>query len=124
MFMKIKPLINRKFKSVSIIENTYEVIEWISATPYFAVVDEELQVAGIITLTDVYHAPMSQLIDLDFSKPRVSPDQSVADVLDLMLESRYEYLPVFDRGQFVGVISSWDITAHLLQMIRILKKYK
>ena len=50
-------------------------------------------------------------------KPRqheTTPSATLEDALRLMTEQRVRYLPVFDAGRLVGVVSIGDIVAELL----------
>lgn len=73
---------------------------------------------GIITERDILRASATARGALDFVKvsqrmtrcPIVaSPHDEATDVMGVMTERRIRHLPVFERGQLVGIISIGDL---------------
>jgi hypothetical protein len=95
--MNIDSLIDRDFVSVSVLEEMTQIAEWLKDSPYLAIVDEEIQTIGILLPQDAVRNPRHLVIDFDFRKPCVNPQQSPEEVLNT-------------RG-FVGVISRSAILA-------------
>lgn len=114
--MEIRPLIDHNFYSLSILEDMQQIAEWLQKQNYYAIVDEELQTIGIVTAQDFVQNQHNQLIDHDFTKPSVRPDQNIREVFEVMKANHSPYLPVFDDQRFVGVISLWSLTERLLKL--------
>lgn len=45
----------------------------------------------------------------------VSPDQSVAECMEIMTERRIRHLPVLERGRLIGMISQGDLVKFIIQ---------
>lgn len=67
--------------------------------------DESLNVAGIITLNDLKDPKHYLVIDCDFSKPSISPGQTVPEAIELMRAAKTDCLPVYEQGVFIGVLA-------------------
>jgi len=116
--MKINSLIDRDVTSVSVLEEIYEVGEWLKVQHYMAVVDEDMKTIGIITRKDILLNPShGEVIDCDIKKPKASPDHTIDEVYKLMASSETDFLPVYEHNQFVGVISLKSLTEHLLSVM-------
>jgi len=115
--MKIDQLIDRNYTSISILEDMYEVSEWLKELDYLCVVDEELKIKGIITLKDVHINTCSSVLDCNFKKPFVDIEESIFDVYRLMVEAKTDYLPVTHQNKFAGVISLRNITDILVDRV-------
>jgi Mg/Co/Ni transporter MgtE len=109
--MNIDCLIDRDFVSVSVLEEMTQIAEWLEDSPYLAIVDEEIQIIGILLPDDADRHPRHLVIDFDFRKPCVNPQQSPEEVLNIMQSAKLEHLPVFNTRGFVGVISRSAILA-------------
>ncbi len=76
------------------------------------------ELAGIFTERDVVRAlsldagaPRQALSDWMTHAPQtISPDASVEDALDLMLERGFRHLPVMNGRQLVGMVSIRDLS--------------
>jgi len=122
--MKINNLIDRHFGTTSVLEDTRDVSHFFNECEYLAVLDEGLHTTGIVTLKDLNAQPNSRnLMDCDISKPRVSPDQSVYEVFQLMKETHCDFLPVYADDNFIGVIALIAITEKLAQAVTETKQY-
>jgi predicted transcriptional regulator len=86
-----------------------------------ALVIQDDQLAGLITLSDVRHVPREQwgqvpvshvMIPLDRLHV-VSPQQNLNDVLPLMVSRDVNQLPVVQNGRLVGVLSRDEIMRYL-----------
>jgi CBS domain-containing protein len=86
------------------------------------VVDEDGDVAGILTATDCVGVVADGAIaDGDrsvsaFTTPdpvRTTPDESIRAVADRILEEGVHHVPVVEDGDIVGVITTTDLTAFL-----------
>jgi CBS domain-containing protein len=115
--MNVAAIIDKNYVSVSILEDTRQIREWLRECSYLAVVDEDLQTVGIITRDDVIKKSHYQLIDCAFTKPCARPDQSLNDAIKMMRKSRKSFLPVYNGSNFVGVISLHTIQIYLSQQI-------
>ncbi len=107
----IKPLIDAHCGYVSILEDTRDVALWLKQVGYLVVVDEDLEIAGIIVPADLNDPLSRQIIDIDIKKPKIQPAQSLASVTCIMLENNQPHLPVYDHEDFLGVISLVRIQA-------------
>jgi signal transduction histidine kinase len=121
--MKINPLIDRNFITTSILDNTRDVFNYLNQHEYLAVVDEDLQTTGIVTLKDLNSFPESRkLIDCDIAKPKVSPDQTIYEVFNLMRQTNCDFLPVYEQDNFIGVIAIMTITERFAQALEESKR--
>jgi signal transduction histidine kinase len=50
------------------------------------------------------------------NKPHIRPDHNIFEVRELMKSSESDYLPVYDTGNFIGVVSVGNITDRLIQV--------
>jgi predicted transcriptional regulator len=113
--MGIQKLIDDQCPRVSVLEDMQQLAEWLREQEYYAVVDEEQQITCIVTVHDALRCPALQVIDHDMTKPLAHPDQQPAEVFLLMKSCRSAYLPVWDNGSFLGVVSLWSLTSYLLE---------
>jgi len=72
---------------------------------------------GILTATDLLLHPYNLAIDCIIEKPGVSPSHSVNDTIDVMRETRFRVLPVFEAEKFIGLISYDDIIEFLSRVV-------
>lgn len=115
--MKINALITRNFVTVSVLEDTRDVSEWLHRDDYVVVMDEHDKVLGILTLKDLHGQPDARnVLDCEFSKPHVSPQQGILEAFNVMRQVGSNYLPVFDDEGFCGVISLTALTARLINI--------
>ncbi len=92
-----------------------------------AIVMQDDQVAGLITLSDIRHVPRDQwtqtpmgLVMVPVNRLHaVSPTQSLNDVLPLMASQNVNQLPVMQNGHLVGVLSR-DAIVHFIEVRRAL----
>jgi hypothetical protein len=63
--MNIDCLIDRDFVSVSVLEEMTQIAEWLEDSPYLAIVDEEIQIIGILLPDDAACHPRHLVIDFD-----------------------------------------------------------
>lgn len=122
--MKINNLIDRNFSGVSVLEDTRVIADILKETPYIAVIDEEDQTIGIITIKDLQAQPESlQVIDCDIAKPKVSPEQTIIEAFKLMKGANTDFLPVYENNQFVGVISLMSVMEKLVFEVAEMKQH-
>ncbi|PAW95179.1 hypothetical protein CKK33_17405 [Mucilaginibacter sp. MD40] len=122
--MKINNLIDRNFSAVSVLEDTRVVADILKETPYTAVIDEEDQTIGIITIKDLQANPESlQVIDCNITKPKVSSEQTIIETFNLMKEAKSDFLPVYENDQFVGVISLMSVMEKLVFEVAEMKQH-
>lgn len=120
--MIIEALISRNYITASVLEDTRDVWKYLLECNYLAVVDEDSITLGIVTINDLISQPESRnLIDCDLSKPKVSPGSEIFDVLSVMEEGGFDYLPVYDKENFIGVVKLIDITRQLVTKVKNLK---
>ncbi|SDM84085.1 ATP-binding protein [Pedobacter antarcticus] len=116
--MKINNLIDRNYKSASVLEDTRDISIWLREFEYLAVMDEDLKIIGIVTLKDIHSNPDSRaVIDIDYSKPQIHSDQTILEVLAIMKNSQSDFLPVYEDNNFIGVISLLNITERLALLL-------
>lgn len=116
--MKVNKLIDKKFQTVSIYEDTRDIMEWFKLCSYVAVEDEESCIIGIITRQDLIRQPECRAVmDCDFAKPKVNPDNTILQVQQLMVEAETDVLPVYDKNTFIGTISLKDVSVCLAAII-------
>lgn len=117
--MIIEALISQEYTTASVLEDTRDVWNFLLDCDYMAVVDEDTLILGIVTIKDLISQPESRnLLDCDLSKPKVSPGSEIFDVLSEMEKGRFDYLPVYDKETFVGVIKLIDITRQLATNVK------
>jgi CBS domain-containing protein len=121
--MTISPLIDRKYTSVDILDEVYEVSEWLKERRYLVPIDQNLNAVGIVTIDDIHRHPYGIVKDCDISKPSVKPDDTLFYVLEVMQENDLHYLPVFEGNKFIGVISITRIARRLAFRFTFIKKY-
>jgi predicted transcriptional regulator len=114
--MTIDTLIDREVYSLSILDEMYEVGKWLTERPYYAIVQEDLKVAGIITVKDFHLSPHHLVIDAKFENPKLKPENTVFEAAKEIIASDNCYLPVFDENDFVGVISLKAIATAFIEL--------
>lgn len=80
--------------------------------------DENLQPLGIVTIDDIHQCSHGKVKDVDISKPKVTPADTLSAVMDLMQENDLHYLPVFDQDEFMGVISLIKIANEMARQLK------
>jgi len=121
--MKISKHIDRRVLSASVLEDTRVMANWLREVPYMAIVDEDSNVIGIITIKDIQSNPEAlNVLDCDISKPIVSPEQIILDAFEKMKEAHTDYLPVYHGADFLGVITLQQITERLAQILELSSK--
>src|SRR5690606_8779939 len=105
MSMKIIPLIDRDYNTINVNEDVLKVSELLKEIKYLVPVDKNLQPLGIVTVDDIHKLSYGKIIDIVITKPGVSPNDTLIPVMELMQKNDLHYLPVFDQGKFIGVIS-------------------
>jgi signal transduction histidine kinase len=114
--MKIDNLIEKSFTRISVFKNMADVAEQVLVQGYIAVEGDNSKILGIITLKDYHINHTAEIFDSDISKPRVRPGHTIAEVRDLMKQSKSDYLPVYDADNFMGVVSVGNITDRLIHI--------
>lgn len=121
--MKINALIDRNFSTTSILEHFRDVSDYLIEVNYLAVMDEEMQTTGIVTLKDLHTHPESRnLIDCDITKPQLSPEHTIFEVFNIMQDTGYDFLPVYGNNIFIGVISLMSITGRFAEALTEIQK--
>ncbi|TWR30937.1 hypothetical protein FPZ43_00190 [Mucilaginibacter pallidiroseus] len=115
--MDIAAIITRDYTSVSILEDTRQVLQWLKVNEFLVVVDEDLKTVGLITPVDMIRETGYQLIDCAFHKPSVSPKNSLSEIFKLMQTASTPYLPVYNDVDFLGVISMEAVTVTLFNQL-------
>lgn len=117
--MKIQAIISHSYVNASILEDTRDVWHYLRECDSLAVVDEELKTVGIVTSKDLITHPESRnLVDCDFSKPKISPASDIFDVIKIMNDGNFDCLPVFENENFLGVVKLIDITNQLASTVK------
>ena len=121
--MKINNLVNRNFSTASALEDISHISKLLNDREYVAEMDENLTTHGIVTLKHLHSDPDSQtIIDYDFLKPEVSPNQTIFEVFNLMKEARTDFLPVYENDKFVGVITLMKLMERLIESVNETKQ--
>jgi signal transduction histidine kinase len=116
--MKINALVDRNFATTSVLDDTRDVFNYLNEVNYLAVMDEEMHTTGIVTLKDLHTYPESRnLLDCNLEKPKVSPQQTIFEVFKVMQDTGFEFLPVYEAENFIGVISLARITSRFAQVL-------
>jgi len=116
--VEIDGLVDREYPSVSVLDYTRQVAKWLKNKDYYAVVNENGQAIGVMTLKDINNYPCMQVIDCSFAKPYVEPGQTIFEAFDVMKAAKTDCLPVQQHGKFIGVISLAAITEKLISVSR------
>jgi Mg/Co/Ni transporter MgtE len=119
--MNISSIIDQNYACLSVMDDIRQVTELLKERECFAVIDEELQTVGIITISDIVREKRYQLIDIPIDKPQVSPAHTLEDVLRLMQTHSTAHLPVYESYRFIGIISLPAIAGGLLVRVRELE---
>lgn len=114
--MDIKKLIDRNCPFLGILEDSKGVYEALKKHPYLAVINEESVTTGILTLKDFHNHPHGRIIDYQFNKPKITSDQHIFEVFNIMKASNEDYLPVFEP-HFIGVISLKAIAENMFESV-------
>jgi hypothetical protein len=114
--MKIDNLIDRSFTSISVFKNMADVSEQILLQGYIAVEGDNSKILGIITLKDYHINQTAEILKSEIAKPHLRPDHTIYEVRELMKSSGSDYLPVYDTGTFMGVVSVGNITDRLIHV--------
>lgn len=122
--MKIDNLINRNFATASVLENVSHVSKLLNGHPYIVIIGQDLAPIGVFTLKNFCSDPDKRsIMEYDFSKPKVNPDQTIFEVFNVMKEAQADYLPVYEKDDFIGVIALIAITERLTQVVTETKQH-
>jgi len=121
--MKINNLIDRDITYISVSESIAVVDLWLRKHQYLAVTDEAQHITGIITLNDLQANPSLSLRQIDISKPKVSQGEIIFDVFKLMKEAQTDFLPVYEKDGFIGVIALMTIMERLVEVQKETKQH-
>lgn len=116
--MKIGNLIDKTFTTISVFKNMSDISERILIQGYIAVEGENAEILGIITLKDYHLNHTAEILNSKISKPHIRPDDNLFEVRDLMKSSASDYLPVYDQGNFKGVVSVGGIIDGLIHITK------
>lgn len=83
----------------------HHIADWLQSRNYLAVMNEDLEIVGIVTVQDVIHHPQQQVIDADIFKPHASPSRTIFEVYELTVAAQTHYLPVYHKQIFMGIIA-------------------
>ncbi len=111
----IDQLIDRDYFTVHISAALAQVTTNLQERPCFAVLNDRLDVLGIITLTDLRDQSYRSLDQINFAKPVLSPRTSLRKAVRLMRSSGNSLLPVYLGKQFIGTLSLIDLAEYLLR---------
>lgn len=99
------------------------------------VVDDDGQLRGVVTWTDIVAAWPSRFDDLDAAEVRelmarvgvgevmsedvvaVEPDATISEAVNLMFERKIGLLPVLDGGAVVGILTNADLRQGLVRVL-------
>ncbi|GAB2977398.1 hypothetical protein GCM10027049_10620 [Mucilaginibacter puniceus] len=116
--MKITNLIDSDYLCVSALEDMLDVSEWLKENDYLTVIGKEFKAIGIVTLKDVQrNSCHCRVIDCNITKPHAGPDQTIFEVFNLMKSFQTDFLPVYNKNEFIGVIALITITEWLTQVV-------
>jgi signal transduction histidine kinase len=114
--MKIDSLIEKSFTRISVFKKMADVSEQILVQGYIAVEGDNSKILGIITLKDYHINHSAEILNSKINKPHIRPDHNIFEVRELMKSSESDYLPVYDTGNFIGVVSVGNITDRLIHV--------
>jgi len=69
------------------------------------------------------HPESLQVIDCDICKPVRSPKHTIIEAFKLMPEGKTDFLPVYERNKFVGVISFMSIVERLITIVAEMQQH-
>lgn len=113
----LRSITDKKFNQVCILEEIKAVRKWLKDLDYLVVIDQNLQVEGIITMKDVQHLRQGSIIECDIRKPEINVNDSILSAWNMMKSSGSDFLPVYDEEGFVGVVSLKMITHKLMDTL-------
>ncbi|HEY0177705.1 MAG TPA: CBS domain-containing protein, partial [Pedobacter sp.] len=119
--MNIRPIIITTFTFISIKKDRFEAAEQLKISPYLVVINEDMDVTGIITPGDLVKDQAIQLADMNLHKPAAHPDHNISEVFDTMKNQGLDLMPVFENNVFTGVISLEKLTERLLNKAKELQ---
>jgi signal transduction histidine kinase len=112
--MIVDKLINTSYKVISLFGNLADVSQELLAHGYVAVQGDDLQIMGIVTIKDFCINSAAEISTSSFEKPRIQLGNTIIEVRRLMKASGNDFLPVYDKDEFIGVISIGSITDRLI----------
>jgi len=118
MSVKISSLIDRNYRSITIKEDLSTVLILLKEMKYLVAVDENLQPQGILTIDDIHQCTYGRITDIDIDKPSVGPNDTLVSVMEPMQKNNLHYLPVFDHGEFIGVVSLIAIANEMAEQVK------
>lgn len=110
--------------SVSPDQSTYEALQLMASKDVGAVVVmEEGHLLGILTEREYArkivlhgkasrHTPVFDTMNREY--PRVGPDASITECMQLITDHHFRYIAVLDEEKFLGLISIGDIVKHII----------
>ncbi|OKS87275.1 sensor histidine kinase [Mucilaginibacter polytrichastri] len=113
--MLIGHLIRKDFSTVNAFHGIHQLKKTIAAHGGALVVMEDSKAVGIISAHDLATMHHNLVIDCITSKPVLSRQHMIPEVLSIMKEVHSDLLMVYDGDEMLGVLHKNDITDYLCQ---------
>jgi CBS domain-containing protein len=124
--IKAKNIMTKEIITVGKDTPIYEAVELMAKNDItgIPVVDEEINLVGILTEKDVlrlFYAhghEKDKPVEYFMSKPAVSFEEgaNLRDICDCLMSKNFRRVPVTSKGKVVGIVSRADIIEYLLQV--------
>ncbi|RLE65410.1 MAG: hypothetical protein DRJ47_05345 [Thermoprotei archaeon] len=123
--LKVKNLMSRKVVFVEVPGSRRQALELMLKTGHIgipAVKKGSMKLVGMINPEDLINKSEEEdlafIVNRDY--PTVKPDDSLRNVVEIMLDKDYRKIPVVDEDrQLVGIISVYDVLAKVVSRISI-----
>ncbi|PYF77179.1 ATP-binding protein [Pedobacter nutrimenti] len=116
--MNIKPFVNGNYTTVDAYNAVKQIKHKIIAHGGAVVLMDERPI-GLITANDIITNNYNLVIDCLSEKPKVSPRDTVPQVLQMMQRSGSDTLAVYEDDLLIGTIYKNDMTSHLIESIEL-----
>ena len=119
--MKIEYLVQRSFNTTHPHAGINSIEKRLRDNSFLVVMDKG-SFLGILIPSDIIESPHQLVIDCMHDKPHVNCEKDIDSVLTFMKETRNYVLPVFEKDEFIGVVTRAAITDYLSEYRRKLKR--
>lgn len=112
--MILRHLIRKEYEVVLPFAGISSVEDKLLANLYLVVINGTT-FCGILTCDDIVRSSHCLVLDCLRELPKIKSDSQVERVLEIMKNGGYIVLPVFERDEFIGVVTQDDITEYTLE---------